>query len=110
MGLETSMTSVAFSVAIALSLPAFMLCLAAAGCSLSRSGELYNKAAQLGASRDSADGRWPLLDLYRDPHREQRDRRKVVHVACSDRTHAHSTDDRRRVLYRTLGSFAASKY
>ncbi|MDF1766965.1 MAG: cytochrome d ubiquinol oxidase subunit II [Gammaproteobacteria bacterium] len=46
MGLETSMTSVAFSVAIALSLPAFYVVLGCGWLFIKSEGELYNKAAR----------------------------------------------------------------
>ncbi len=46
MGLETSMTSVAFSVAIALSLPAFYVVLGCGWMFIKSEGELYNKAAR----------------------------------------------------------------
>ena len=46
MGLETGPTSVAFSIAIALSLPAFYVVLGCGWLFIKSSGELYNKAAQ----------------------------------------------------------------
>ena len=102
MGLESGLTSIAFSIAIALSLPAFYVVLGCGWLFIKSTGEIYKKAAKWARTAILPMGVGLFLISIATPI-EQHNCGKMVHTARSNRLTPYPADDGRRLHHRAVG-------